>query len=370
MRKIKFVKTLVIFVCIGIYGYSAVDTNTGQMYNISIDAGKPLSIVWPVEVAVVGDNGEKGLRIGPKIGRGWRGEAGGEASYKFYIPQDDRYYIWAYCLWFDECANAIFAKFDDSDKAIIGNDPIYKQWHWVRGFDIHLKKGTHTLVLSNHSDHISLQKLLLINSASTTPEDCILVFSDIFYDGFDGCDQGNFDRWRQICGSWHVKNPESQTCLIENALIGESVDKAFIIYESDNWDSYCLDLSVKLLPSDSEDCSVGICFGVNDANSFYQLKIKPIQADNKASMAVLGKQFHKSITLSEFELPFRVDQWHHVQIYLYQRWIEIKIEEYEPVKVSVEEQTKGGIGLILEGQTTAYFDNIHVRQVTRTEHER
>ena len=30
-------------------------------------------------------------------------------------------------MWFDECANAVFAKIDDLDKAILGNDPLYNQ---------------------------------------------------------------------------------------------------------------------------------------------------------------------------------------------------------------------------------------------------
>ena len=44
----------------------------------------------------------------------------------------------------------------------IGGGEIYNQWHWVRGFEVYLEKGTHTLVLSNHSDHICVQTVLFI----------------------------------------------------------------------------------------------------------------------------------------------------------------------------------------------------------------
>jgi hypothetical protein len=355
---------MVALLCIATYGYFAVKIN-GPAFGISIDLSKPISIVWPCEISVVGDNGEKGLRIAPKVGRGWRGEAGGQASYKFFIPENGKYHIWAYCLWYDECANAIFAQINDLDKAIVGNDPIYKKWHWVRGFDIKLKKGTHSLVLSNHSDHIALQKIIFTGATSLRPQEAGIVFSDIFYDGFDGCDQGNFPRWRQIYGTWHAVNPDSQTCLIENALIGESEDEAFIVYENDNWDNYCLDLSVKLLPSDSEDCSVGICFGIEDPNNLYMLKIKPIQTDNKAKMTILRKQLHKSINLSEFKLPFRLNRWQQVQIGLDTKWIEVRISESNPVKTGIDEKITGGVGFLLEGKITAYFDNIHVRQIIR-----
>ena len=97
------------------------------------------------------------MRIGPNIGRGWCNEAAGSAEYKFYLPADGLYTIWTYALWHDECSNAVFAQIDDQKKAILGNDPVYNQWHWVRGFSIDLKKGSHTLHLSNHSDNIAVQ---------------------------------------------------------------------------------------------------------------------------------------------------------------------------------------------------------------------
>lgn len=355
-----------VFLCMVIYAYFAIRTGTGPEFGVSIDLSRPISTVWPCEVSIVGDNGEKGLRIGPKVGRGWRGEAGGQASYRFFIPEDGKYHIWAYCLWYDECANAIFAKIDDLDKAIVGNDPVYNEWHWVRGFDVRLKKGTHGLILSNHSDHIALQKIVFSNSASTGPQETGIVFSDIFYDGFDGCDQGNFTSWQQISGSWLVQNPDSQTCLIENALIGESVDKAFIIYQNDNWENYCLDISVKLLPSDLEDQSVGICFGIEDPNSYHQLRIGPVQSGNNAWMTVLRKTTGKSITLGEFELPWKHDLWHQVQISITQNTIEIKIDDSNPVQILSDCPPKGGIGLMLQEKTTAYFDDVHVRQITKT----
>ncbi|MHC4396878.1 MAG: hypothetical protein ACYS1A_14610 [Planctomycetota bacterium] len=347
--------------CIIVYSFFAVRKETGPEFAVSIDLGKPLAIEWPCEVSVVGDSGEKGFRIAPKVGRGWRGEAGGKASYRFFIPEDGRYHIWAYCLWYDECTNAIFAKIDDLDKAIIGNDPVYKKWHWVRGFDVKLQKGTHSLLLSNHSDHIALQKIVFSNSASAGPQQTGLVFSDIFYDGFDGCDQGNFISWQQISGLWLVQNPDSATCLIENTLIGQSQDRAFISCKNSDWQDYSLDISVKILPFDLQDCSVGICFGLTDPNDFYQLKIQPVPNSKTAKIAVIDKDL---TTLSEFELLFAINKWQQIQIALKDRYIEVNLADNELVRINVEQKITGGIGLLLEGKITAYFDNIHVQQIT------
>jgi hypothetical protein len=361
---IKLIKILFILACIGIYGYSAVDTNSGQTYSTSIDTGRPLSIVWPFETAIVGDNGEKGLRIGPKIGRGWRDEAGGEASYRFYIPKDDRYDIWAYCLWFDECANAVFAKIDDLDKAIVGNDPIYNQWHWVRGFNVHLKKGTHTLVLSNHSDHIAVQKILFTNSVTITPEDFSLVFSDTFYDGFDGCDQGNFKNWHIICGQWLVQNPGEEMYSEENVLIGRSEENSFIIYKNNDWSGYSFNMEIKLFTSENTNGTIGICFGVKDINQYHQLKFSRTENLDAANAQISRQIANETRVLADFEVPFEPEQWHQVEVTLNSNNITVKVDDAKPVETSVNYEITGGIGFRLQGNIEAYFDDVHVRKIT------
>lgn len=357
------VKMLFVLVCVGIYGYSAVNIGRGQAHSISIDAGKPISIVWPFEVAIVGDDGEKGLRIGPKIGRGWRGEAGGQASYRFFVPEYGRYHIWTYSLWFDECANAVFATIDNLDKAILGNDPIYKQWHWVRGYDVDLQKGTHTLTLSNHSDHISIQKVFLASSPSIAPDNCSLVFSDIFYDGFDGCDRGNFGDWQAIAGKWTARNPTEPMCPEENVLINESKGRSFIIHKGDNWSDYTLDVAVKASLSESPTAAVGICFGLRDAGQYHRLQWRSAEAPGTAKMQISRNTGDNVEVLAEAEVPWESDKWHHVEITLSSDSISAKVDDSEPAEVPTDHQISGGIGLHVDGDITAYFDDIHVRQI-------
>jgi hypothetical protein len=345
------------------YGFFAIKKEAGPEFAVSIDLARPIAIEWPCEISIVGDAGEKGLRIAPKVGRGWRGEAGGKASYRFFIPQDGKYHIWADVLWFDECANAVFAQVDDQDKAIVGNDPVYNQWHWIRGFDVNLKKGTHNLVLSNHSDHIALQKFIFSSSPFFGMDQTGVVFSDIFYDGFDGCDQGNFTSWQRISGSWLVQNPDSQTCLIENSLIGKSQDKAFITYKNHDWKEYSLDVSVKVLPFALKDSAVGICFGLTDPNNFYQLKIQPVFGGKTAKITLVDKTLK---TMYELEQLFEINKWQSIQIVLEEDYLEIRLTDNDPVRIQTNQIIVGGIGIFLEGEITAYFDNIHVQKIFQT----
>jgi hypothetical protein len=363
----KSISTLFVLVCVITYVYSAVKIHTGQIFSVNVDLSKPLTIIWPMEVSIVGDMGEKGLRIGPKIGRGWRNEAGGKATYRFYIPDDGKYFIWAYCLWFDKCTNAVFARLDNMNKAIIGNDNIYKQWHWVRGYAIRLKKGAHDLELSNHSDHISLQKIRLINSATTLPDDSGLIFSDVFYDGFDGCHIGNFASWQPVSGEWSVKMPPKQNCFFENALIGKSQERAFIMYRGDEWSDYSLNVAVKPSLSGDGKATVGVCFGVEDPNQYHCLKWRPMEGIGKCEVEVSKTEQQEIQVLGVFETAWQTDKWNKIEISLKEEDISVRINNLEPIRTSARYYIKGGIGFLLEGKITAYFDDVHVRTVINNE---
>ncbi len=367
-RAARVFKILLVLACVGIYGYSAVGTNRGQVHSVSIDVGRPLAIVWPFETAIVGDEGEKGLRIGANIGMGWRGEAGGEASYRFYIPEAGKYHIWAYCLWFDECANAVFAQIDNLEKAIIGNDPMYNQWHWVRGFDVRLEKGTHTIVLSNHSDHISLQKVFLTNSSFATPEDCGPIFADIFYDGFDGCDEGNFGNWRAVQGKWGVRNPDEPLRFEQNILTRRTKDDSFIVYRGDGWSDYSFNIAVRseVSGSGATNGAIGLCFGLEDESRYHQVTFKCAGQADVAVMELARRTPQEIKILASSQISWKHGKWHQVEIFLNQGEIAVKVDDSEHLRIAVEYEVIGGIGLRLEGGIDAYFDDIHIREVSET----
>jgi hypothetical protein len=360
----KYAGILLTVVCATIYGYSVVNTQPGNACNVSVDMAGPVAVEWPCEISVVGDDGEKGLRIPPKAGRGWCGEAGGQASYKFYIPEAGRYNIWAYCLWFDVCSNGVFARIDDLEKAVLGNDPVYRQWHWVRGFDVELKKGTHTLVLSNHSDHISLQKVLFTNSPLSTPDDCGPVFSDIFYDGFDGCDNGNFADWKVVTGRWTVREPAKEQCYIENALVGSSKDDSFVFYKGNDWSRYSLNVAVRSILSQDRNGSVSICFGVKGPDEYHQLRWHPAEEKGTVNMTISRRAEGRTAEWGNFEAPWEPDAWHQIEISLNEEKITVRVDNTGPAEVPTDCEIAGGIGLRLQGQITAYFDDVHVRAVT------
>lgn len=356
--------------CAAIYCFSAMSINSGEEFSVAVELARPMSIVWPMEVAIAGDAGEKALRIGPKVGRGWKGEAGGQAEYKFYIPKAGKYYVWFYSLWFDECSNTVFVRIDNNEKIILGNDPVYNQWHWGRGFDVYLEQGTHRMMVSNHSDHVAIQKILFINSQTTRPGDSSVVFSDIFYEGFDGCDQGNFSQWDEFTGQWMVTNPVDQMNFSENVLLGNANNgKAFILYKPNPWADYSLNLKLKADLSGASGKGIAVCFGAKDKDRYYKLQFEKAKADGKALAMIIYKDGSDEKIIESFEVNWHDDKWGRLEISLLEGCIGINFGDKAKTKVKWDKEIRGTVGFELKGETVGFFDDIHVRAVEKPEQD-
>ena len=364
MRPGKIAFMLLVFLCVLAYGASVFRLGDGRVLSVSVDLANPQTIVAPCEVSIVGDMGERGLRIPPKVGSGWKGKVGGEATYRFYAPQEGRYHIWVNALWFDKCTNAVFAQVDSLDKAVLGNDPVYQQWHWVRGFAVTLSKGAHALTLSNHSDHISLQKIWFVNSSTAVPDDCSIIFSDVFYDGFDGCHIGNFASWEPVSGEWEVVRPEAGSCYAENALVGRSQEEAIILYEGDDWSGYSYRVAVRFGVVSDSDAAAAILFGVLDRHKYFQLAFRTPDENGEVTWELSHHGDQATHLLATSHVAWCLDDWHEVEVVLDGQTVHVIIDGQNQGETAVDGQISGGIGLCVLGQSTAVFDDIHVRTVT------
>ncbi|MHC4153381.1 MAG: hypothetical protein ACYST6_00425, partial [Planctomycetota bacterium] len=178
---------------------------------------------------------------------------------------------------------------------------------------------------------------------------------------FDGCDHGNFSDWNLVTGRWTVIDPTKKMCYIENALLGRSEDRSFVFYKADNWSDYSLAVAVKSVVSDSTDGSVGICFGVRDPNHYHELKWRPATQQGTVRMAISRTAAGQTVELTAFEVPWNADAWHQVEVGLRTNKIIVRLDNSAPIETPLDYEVTGGIGLRLEGDIAAYFDDVHVR---------
>jgi len=90
----------------------------------------------------------------------------GFAVFKFNVPKDGKYYLWARANWHSGCANSVWVRFDGGTPHKLGDDGTYRRWHWVmfisrRHPTFRLKKGEHTLMIVNREDGTRIDQIIL-----------------------------------------------------------------------------------------------------------------------------------------------------------------------------------------------------------------
>ena len=330
-----------------------------EVHVVSIAANRPVSVTIPFEVVPIGPNGERGLWIGPALGAEQTERAEGTASYRVHVPADGSYMVWGYCRWMGGGFDSIGIAIDDTDAITIGGDGVFKKWHWVRAGPVRLKEGEHTIKLISRCENVGVRRLLLTNSPQLQPAEYGVAVSDIFYDDFDGCADGNFDLWRQCSGRWKVKHLDSQEHPAKRTLIGVSHDES-LLRLSENWRNYVLNVSCRLVSARGDNSMTGICFGMRTLE-YWRLQWREIPGKNIAVMELIRRRSGQAVLLERFEVPWAPGIWHDVQIGLAPGGVEIRVDNGEEKVIAVEGEIVGGIGLWLSGDTEAHFDDVQVR---------
>ncbi len=106
------------------------------------------------------------------LGAGKPPEVGGDASFEFEVDQAATYILWARVWWTDGCSNSLFMSINGAQFAF-GQDATYRQWHWVKATgrlpQLDLKKGKHTLTISNREDGVAIDQILLTRNRRYVP---------------------------------------------------------------------------------------------------------------------------------------------------------------------------------------------------------
>ncbi len=99
----------------------------------------------------------------------------GSASWTFEVKEGGTYIVWCRVWWIDECGNSFGLSVDGAKAFSFGQDATYKRWHWVKSpprlAQLKLKKGKHTLKLTNREDGIRLDQIFITNERDNVPVD-------------------------------------------------------------------------------------------------------------------------------------------------------------------------------------------------------
>lgn len=330
-------------------------------HRVLIPADQPVALTEPMRVDVLNEAGDRGLRIPDGVGRGWCREAGGSATYTCHVPADGSYTLWAYCLWGGVCTNAVYARIDRAPAVILGNDPYYAAWHWVRGTSWPLTRGTHTIILSNHSDGIAIQRLLLLSDPADRPDDGPASYT-LFYDGFDGCDGGNIEAWTLTDDRWQVVRAPGQVDPAQRVLAGEaSPDGPPIVATvgQADWENYSLNLQVR------STASGRIAIGLNYSNWDNCVLVEWCSRSPESSSArlqIVRRTAGQSVLLTEREGSLAPNRWQEVDVTVDRNQLRVRLDAATVARVPFAGVLEGPIALVLAEGASAGFDNLHLQR--------
>lgn len=344
------------------FGVSSVKL-AGQAQRVLIPADAPNNLEPPLCVDTVAEDGTRGIRIPAGVGRGWCQEAGGSAIYAFHIPADATYNLWGYCLWQGACTNAVYVQIDGGTKVILGNDPIYGSWHWVRGTGWRLARGSHTLTLSNHSDDIAIQRLLLLTNPFERPEGVTEASYDIFYDGFDGCAGGNVLAWSLDGPTWKLTDPGpsggQQRWLEGKAEAEPSSMPAFAVVGESSWQDYSVSSSMRV---GNVGC-VGVCFSYRGPQDYVAIQWRPEQTrQGMVTMELVQVSDGQPQLLGTASVQIAPDRWLGMDITSTSKGIALSIDGAAAARIGATQSLNGRFGFFVRGGHLD-VDNVHITRM-------
>ena len=341
------------------YLRSAITAPTSA-HRILIPMDRPAAVSPPMCVDVLNDTGDRGIRIPADVGRGWCGEAGGSATYRFYSPGEGRYTLWAECLWGGVCTNALYVQVGDLPRAILGNDPNYNRWHWVRGAAWPLARGTCALKLSNHSDGIAIRRLALLADPLDRPDTDAPAFFDLFYDGFDGCGGGNISAWK-LSDGWKLIEPAGGRDYAHRALAGRSPGAGApitAVVGEETWHDYTVDMSIRMVVPGG----AAVAFGYRGPDDCLRVEWRSAKrAKSATEMRVVRWVGGKPILLGAFEVSLECDRWIGLSVISRGGELLVSVDGRPAGRVAFAEPLGGRLALMLSEGAAMWVDDVHVR---------
>ncbi len=289
-------------------------------------------------------------------GQGWRGKGGGEISYRIETRNAGDYHIWARTLWKDGCTNAVFLSANGGSKVVLGNDAIFGQWHWTKAVPLQLEKGVNVLKLSNHSDGIAIDKLVVTDNPLYLPDglgEGITQFSD----GFAGCDVDNTGSWNFDAGIWRVvpgvgdSESGANDCLAQWDPGGGVARGGYRV-----WKDY--EGSAKMMLT--APGTAGFAFFDMGTESRYQMNLEI--AEDRAKIQLIRVVDGKRWVIAEAsDASCSLDRWYELG-YRFELGNGVALLDGEPLfKFDLLGEREGGIALVTEKTGGVYFDSVEVK---------
>jgi len=328
-----------------------------QEHQIWIEACRPLSIRQPLEVAAIGDKGEKGLccALGGAV---TMQDEGGDAVYRFRVPAAGRYRLWGYCRSLEAEGDGFVADIGGI-RSVIHKTALTRQWQWLPFAEAQLFAGVARMTLTARGGGFAIRRMFLCNNLERNPMESSIEPVDIFFDDFDGCQEGEFGSWSSVSGWWGVHRRQDNTRPASKMLVGKSSSEAMISVGSPNWRDYSLTLDCRAV-STSRRAGTAVRFYCDQEGNGLVLRWTPTGADGHVRMELRREEPTAVKTIDCFDAAWDTSRWSELSIEASEGTLRIGIDS-EPIRtIKTGNLGSGGIGLWLSGHVEVMFDNVQI----------
>jgi len=332
-----------------------------QEHQVWIEACRPVSIRQPLEVAGIGENGEKGLYCAPGGGVA-TDQDGGDATYRFYVPAAKRYRLWGYCRWLDDRSiDGFTVTIGDAQASVraASDTMVDTPWQWVLLAEAQLSAGVATMTLTANGAGFAVRRMFLCDNLTRHPVESLTEPVDIFFDDFDGCEEGKFDSWNRVSGRWIVRRREDQKSPAAKLLTGKSSTEALLNVGFANWRAYSLRLDCRVVGSAS-GATAAVRFYVDQDGNGMMLRWTPSNANGQVQMELFRENVTGIQVLDHFTVTWNTSRWSELSIEARDGMLCISIDSNPVHTIAIDGSNGGGIGLWLSGEIEMGFDDVQV----------
>ena len=326
-------------------------------HQVWVEACRPVSLREPLEVTAIGENGEKGLYCAPCGGVATDND-GGDAVYRFNVPEAGRYRLWGYCRWLDAEGDGFVVDIGGDRSAIRKTGPV-GQWQWLPLGEVQVPTGVGRMTLTARGGGFAVRRMFLCNNTSCQPLQNATEPVDIFFDDFDGCEEGEFDSWNRISGQWTVCHREDRKSPAAKLLVGKSASEALLNVGNPDWRDYSLALDCCAV-SASPTATAAVRFCCDQSGSGLFLRWTPKGDGGQVRFELLHEEAAGVKTLDRFTTAWDTSNWSELSIEARDGTVTVSINSMPVRTIKVGDLKGGTIGLWLCGEVEMMFDNVQV----------
>ena len=286
----------------------------------------------------------------------------GAARFSLNANHAGEYHVWSRVHWLDSCGNSLALGLDDMPRRTIGQDSIYKRWHWVRAGRYKLSAGRHTLWIGEREDGIRLDQLLFTRDARFAPSGRLLSAGPAtdhrcFADDFTRSADRGLMFWKPLSGTWEIAfTLDPNRIPHQYALVGRADsgnDAAVALLKERPWRTCRLAFSV--LPT-----APGSFGAVLDRTPDGRppLAVNLEAGGDSARLAVSSPSLEASADLGDI---VELDQWHRVIVERNAGTLRVLIDDKEVLKRACPAPGARTIGLTATSKTV--FDDIVIHEL-------